>query len=395
MVTAREISVEAFSGGERGIPGGACGLLAAAGNIELLPLISSAGCLQYRARTGAGVTLKGIYRDQPFYIFHVMFRTEGKRKELEAWFTSYGIHLLEREEMVKRKFYYEYDMPRMVKYTVSPPSREEMLEIAKHDDPDRYVTERVMEFNSRFRDDARIFSSSRDSGTFLTAFELADTIKIFEIEKYSSESIDALQVHVRWPTSAGRGLWWGPQPIALFNISGIHNGHLSSDRANARALEQLGIRMQVGTDSEAIFLEVAHLVQEGYSLQEIEWIMAQKFPEELLSMDEEERKRYEELTRHPIYSQFKMSGPSTAIVLVDDILVGITDRDHLRPFAVGEGEDFVILASEERAVISGAYYMGKDVSLFTPEAGKVVGYRIKEGVVERLPLSWRRGYGHP
>lgn len=386
----RELTVDAFSGGEKGVPHGACGLLAAMGKIELMPLIESAACLQYRARTGAGITLKGIYGDINFFVFHIMYRTEGKRKELEEWFLRYGLHLLDREEMVKRKFYYEYDMPRMVKYIVSPPTREEMLELARHDDQDRFVTERVSEFNTLFKDDARIFSSGKRAGTFLTAFELSDTIKIFEIDKYADDDIIALQAHVRWPTSTGRGLWWGPQPIALYNVSGIHNGHLSSDRANSRALEQLGIRMQVGTDSEAIFLEISHLISQGYSLRHMEWIMAQKFPGEVELMKEEERKWYLALTRDPIYSQFKMSGPSTALVLVDDILVGITDRDHLRPFSVGEGEDLVIMASEERAILSGAYLLGKEIDLYTPEAGKIVGYRIVDGKVERLDYSWKR-----
>ncbi len=386
----RGISISEFSGGESGIPPGACGLLAAAGELDVMALLHAAECLQYRARTGAGVTLKGIYGDQPFYVFHVMYRNDDKRKELESWFQQYGIHLLEKEEMVRKKFYYEYDMPRMIRYSVSPPSREEMLEVAKHDDPDRFVTERVKEFNSRFRDDARIFSSSKNMGTFLTAFELKDTIKIFELDKFCTEKVEALLIHVRWPTSAGRGLWWGPQPISLFDLSGIHNGHLSSDRANARALEALGIMMQVGTDSEAIFLEISYLLNEGYSLEEIEWIMAQKFPEEASLMERDKQERYFELTGHPVLSQFKMSGPSTAIVLDGDVMLGITDRDHLRPFAVGETSDLVILGSEERAVVSGAYLLGRDVKLHTPDAGKLVGFKIEGRKVKKLSYEWRR-----
>ncbi len=147
--------------------------------------------------------------------------------------------------------------------------------------------------------------------------------------------------------------------------------------------------MQVGTDSEAIFLEISHLLGQGFSLRDIEWVMVQKFPGEVSLMGEEEREWYMALTRDPVYSQFKMSGPSTAMVLVDDILVGITDRDHLRPFAVGEGEDIVIMASEERAIVSGAYLLGKNIDLYTPEAGKVIGYKIDDGKVERLDYAWK------
>ena len=355
-----------------------------------MPLIRSAGCLQYRARTGAGVTLKGIYHDTPLFVFHVMFRSNHKRKELEKWFTDFGLHLLDAEELVKRKYYYEYDMPRMRKYLVSPPSSEEMLELARHDDADRFIVERVSEFNSRFKDDARVFSSGKGMGTFLTAFQLNDTIRIFDLERFADEDIHALQIHVRWPTSAGRGLWWGPQPIALFNLSGIHNGHLSSDRTNSKALEQLGIRLQVGTDSEAIFLAVNHLIKENFSLEEIEWIMAQKFPGEVSLLSKEDGERYRSLTSHPVYSEFKMSGPSTAIILAEDLLLGITDRDHLRPFAVGEGEGIVLMASEERAILSAAHLLKKEVNLFTPDAGRAVAYSIGNGDVSRLDYSWRR-----
>lgn len=88
----------------------------------------------------------------------------------------------------------------------------------------------------------------------------------------------------------------------------MHNGHLSSDMANARALEQLDIQLTAGTDSEAIFLSVQYLLKQGYSLEEIEWIMCRKFPQELNSMTKEARERYDELMVSPFLYRMKMSG---------------------------------------------------------------------------------------
>src|SRR6056297_2615063 len=94
------VSIREFSGGEEGMPPGACGLLAAIGDFKLEPLLRSAMCLQYRGRTGAGVTLKGLYRDSQFYVFHIMFRNQHKVRELEDVISSWGIHIMETEDLV-------------------------------------------------------------------------------------------------------------------------------------------------------------------------------------------------------------------------------------------------------------------------------------------------------
>lgn len=173
----------------------------------------------------------------------------------------------------------------------------------------------------------------------------------------------------------------------------MHNGHLSSDMANARALEQLDIQLTAGTDSEAIFLSVQYLLKQGgYSLEEIEWIMCRKFPQELNSMTKEARERYDELMVSPFLYRMKMSGgPATAITLVEDTMVGFTDRDHLRSFSVGGINDKVaLLGSEQRAVISAAYFMHEELNMFDPEAGKIVGFNVKDKKVTRLDYGWKK-----
>jgi len=388
--SSRNISVNDFSGGDLGLPGGACGLLAVVGDFSLDALLKAARCLQYRGRTGAGVTLKSLYKNSGFFNFHIMFRSEDKISELDEVLSSMGLRILEKRDMVQRKFYYEYDLPVIMHYSIVPPSPEEMMFREKIDNETEYIAHVVSRFNRQYIDDARIFSSSRYNGTFLTAYELKDTIDIYNIHQFEEHYYDACLIHLRWPTSQGRGLWWGPQPISIGEIAGVHNGHLCSDMSNARALEQLDIMLTAGTDSEAIFLSVAYLLRQGYSLEEIEWVMCRKFPQELSAMTAEKRDRYNELMSDPLLYRMKMSGPATAITMVEDTVVGFTDRDHLRSFSIGVNDKIALLGSEQRAVISAAYFMHEELNMYDPEAGKIVGFNIKDKKVTKLDYGWKK-----
>ncbi len=386
------MDVRTFSGGEEGLPPGACGLLTAIGQFKLGSVLNAAQCLQYRGRTGAGLTLKGVYpyeADNLFH-FHIMFRDPSMITELEGVLENWGWRFEGKNPLIQKKCYNEYDMPKMFHYRVTTPPAEDMLYTDQISDPMMFIRKKVTEFNIKYLDDARIFSSGQDTGTFLTAFQLDDTIKVFDIYQYSDRNLSSVQAHMRWPTSSGRGLWWGPQPIALGNVSGTHNGHLSSDKSNAMALEQLGIALHVGTDSEALFKEINYLVYGGYTLQEMEWIISRKFPNEVALMTDEDRERYTELTADPILNRFKISGPTTAIVQIDDLVVALTDRDHLRPFTIGTNDRITLLASEERAVVAAAFAMGENVKIFNPDAGKLVAFKINNGVPERLAYEWKK-----
>lgn len=380
-----DISVRDFCGGEDGLPYGACGLLAAAGDFSLSALLKSARCLQYRGRTGAGITIKGLYKGNKFYVFHIMYRSHAKVKELESVIESWGVHIIEEQDMIPKRYYYEYDLPIIKRYFVTPPSVEEMMYRERIKDDYEFILRNVSRFNKIFMEDARIFSSSKENGTFLTAFELNDTIKIYDILQYEDHYYEACLIHLRWPTSSGRGLWWGPQPISLGEIAGIHNGHLSSDKSNAIALEQLGIHLHVGTDSEAIFREVDYLLRNGFSMKDIELVIARKFPQEVENMSEDERLRYNMIMQSPILRRMNMSGPATAIVLVGDYLIGFTDRDHLRSFSVGYSDKVVFMGSEQRAIVSAAYFMEEELDkVYDPDAGKVLGFKIEGKSIKML-----------
>lgn len=385
------ISVEEFSGGKNGLPEGACGLLGVAGKFKLSSIINSAACLQYRARTGAGITIKGLYKELNFYVLHIMYRNQYKVLELEKALDEWGIRILEAHDLVARKYYYEYDLPIIKSYYITPPSEDEMMYREKIGDANYYIRNQVTKFNSLYMDDARIFSSSKENGTFLTAFQLEDTVKIYDILQYEDSFYDACLVHLRWPTTRGRGLWWGPQPISLGELAGIHNGHLSSDKANAKALEQLGIQTHVGTDSESIFLMADYLIENNYSLEDIEWILCRKFPQEVEEMEINKQERYYKIINDAILNKMKMSGPATAIVLNDDIIMGFTDRDHLRSFSIGYNDNVAIMASEQRAILSASYFLDESLNeLYDPEAGKIVAFKVENGKIDKLDYSWRK-----
>lgn len=383
------VTVEKFSGGREGVAPGACGLFTAFGKVDLRAALRAAGCLQHRATFGAGVTLKNVYGgDNGVYVVHIMYRDEGLAAQVERELRQEHFYFFgEPEALVEAKWYQKYDMPTLKRYRVMLPPEDEMLRSEHTPDPDDFLLRKVTHFNLKYRDNARIFSSGRDSGTFLTAFTLQDTARIYDLEQYDGDRLTAAQFHVRWPTAySSGGLWWGAQPIAMVDVSGTHNGHLSSDASNRFALEQLGIELHVGTDSEAIFHAIRYLLRSGHTPQETEWVLARQFPQEVDMLPEEEKQRYLEVTRDPILTRLKMSGPSTAIVLVGKKLIGITDRDHLRQFALGVADGTVLMSSEEAPVLTAAYLMGKEVDLSTPEAGKLVCYELADGLVKEVKV---------
>jgi hypothetical protein len=76
--------------------------------------------------------------------------------------------------------------------------------------------------------------------------------------------------------------------------------------------------------------------------------------------------------------------------LVEDTIVGFTDRDHLRSFSIGVNDKIALLGSEQRAVISAAYFMHEELNMFDPEAGKIVGFGIKDKKVTKLDYGWKK-----
>jgi len=107
-------------------------------------------------------------------------------------------------------------------------------------------------------------------------------------------------------------------------------------------------------------------------------------------MAPEKLEKYNELMSDPLLFRMKMSGPATAITMVEDVIVGFTDRDHLRSFSVGVNDKIALLGSEQRAVISAAYFMHEELNMYDPEAGKIVGFSVKDKKVTKLDYGWKK-----
>ncbi len=265
---------------------------------------------------------------------------------------------------------------------MSVPTKDEMMRNAHTSDEYQYVRRIVEKFNMKYNRDARIFSSGKNVGTFITAKELNDTIEIFDLYKYANQPITAFMAHMRWPTSiVSSGVWWGAHPISFLNSSIIHNGDLSSSASNAQGLEAAFVKRSVGTDSEAMLLEVENLlVDRKKNFQQIEWIMCQKFPKELETLDNDERAEYEKELSDPILARYKMSGPSAFVAVINSYVIAGRDRDGLRQLWMGRSEDgkTVIWGSEEKVIYHSAWIAEKNFKAVNCEPGRLVAYKIEE-----------------
>ncbi|MBF0170555.1 MAG: hypothetical protein HQK87_05635 [Nitrospinae bacterium] len=377
--------------GSNGVGPGACGLYAAIGDVHLQASLEAAKTMQERGTFGAGVLLRGIYPKRAnYYAFHVMYRNRDVAKELEPLLEEGKLglrHFGEMEPLVVPEAYRKYDIPEMRRYFMSAPTTDEMMRKQHTTDEKVYVRRVVESFNNKYMGDARIFSSGKNMGVFITAMELADTIEIFDLLQYEDRPLTAIMIHMRWPTSiVGTGVWWGAHPISILNSAIVHNGDLSSAPSNRLGLMGAHVARCVGTDSEAILLEVDDLVgSRSFDYQQTEWVMCQKFPKELNSLSDVEQDAYETFVSDPILARYKMSGPSSFIAMVDNKIIAGRDRDGLRQLWMGRSDDgsTIIWGSEEKVIYQAAWIAGKNFKSVNCEPGRLVAYELNDnGVIE-------------
>lgn len=385
----REITPEDF--GSKGVGPGSCGLYAAIGEVDLMASVTAAKELQSRGTFGAGVMIKGIYPEYAnLYALHVMYRNRHVAAELEPLFTEHKIglrHIGEMESLVKPKMYRKYTLPELRRYFVEPPTSDEMLRREHTDNPDIYVRRLVEKFNTRNNGKARIFSSGKGIGVFITASDLETTVDAYNLEQYARQRISAVMIHMRWPTSiVHSGVWWGIHPISFLNSHMIHNGDLSSAPSNAQGLEAAGVTPMIGTDSEAMLLELDDLlVKRDFDYQKIEWAMCQMYPQEEEQLPEETRKIYIDTVKgNPTLSRYKMSGPSSFVSIIRKNnlarVISGRDRDGLRQLWMGRSNDgkSVIWSSEEKCIYITAFLMGKGFKAANCEPGKITVFELKD-----------------
>lgn len=378
--------ISAADFGADGVSPGACGLYAAIGECHLEASLKAAVTMRDRGTFGAGALLRGIYPKRAnYYAFHVFYRNREIAKEIQPLIEDGRIglrHFGEAEALVTPEAHRKYDLPEMRRYFMSAPTEDEMMR-RQHTKLEAVYVRKVVEgFNRTHIGRARIFSSGKNMGVFITARSLEETIEVFDLPQYADRKISAIMIHMRWPTSiVDSGVWWGAHPIALLNSAIVHNGDLSSAPSNRLGLLCAGVDRSVGTDSEAILLAIDDLIERrGLNYQEVEWVMCRKFPKELDEMDPTERARYEELASDPILTRYKMSGPSSFIALIGDKVIAGRDRDGLRQLWMGRSEDgkTVIWGSEEKVIYQSAWIAGKDFRSVNCEPGALIGYEFDE-----------------
>ncbi|MFW2330924.1 MAG: hypothetical protein ACN4E2_01315 [Nitrospinota bacterium] len=370
--------------GSIGIAPGACGLYAEIGDCHLDASLRATDTMQERGTFGAGVLLRGIYpRRANYYAFHVMYRNRKIATDLERLFEEGKLSVRlygEMEPLVIPEAYRKYDLPVMRRYFVGPPTEDEMRLRAHTSNENAYIRRVVETFNDQYVGDARIFSSGKNLGVFITAMELKDTIEVFELNQYVDRPITAILIHMRWPTSiVESGIWWGAHPISILDTAIVHNGDLSSAPSNRLALRCADIKRSVGTDSEAILLELDNLItHHNFSYEEVEWIICQKFPKELSTLDDNTKAAYYKLVNDPLLNRYKMSGPSSFISLIGNKVIAGRDRDGLRQLWMGESEDKsrVIWSSEEKVIFQSAWMTGENFRASNCDPGKLIAYEF-------------------
>jgi len=373
---------------------GSCGLYAAAGEVDLMASLRAASELQGRGTSGAGVFIKGIYPEyKELYALHVMYFNRDIARELESLFTEHKLglhHIGEMEAMVEASMYRKFSLPELRRYFVDLPTKDQMLRRYLTVDPDTYVRRVVEKFNTTYVGKARIFSSGKNVGTFVTAYDLKTTIEAYSLSKLASRPITAMMTHMRWPTSiVETGVWYGIHPISFINSHIIHNGDLSSAPSNRQGIEAAGVTQMVGTDSEAILLEVDNLLRgRNMSYQQIEWAMCRMYPQEEEKLSEKERGEYEDIFRNnPELGRFKMSGPSSFVSIIrkDGVarVISGRDRDGLRQLWMGRSKDgkTVIWSSEEKCIYQTAFLTGKKYKSVNCEPGKITVFELNESGV--------------
>ena len=372
--------------GSEGVGPGACGLYAAAGEVDLNAALEATKTMQARGTFGAGVLLQGIYPKRAhLYAFHVIYRNRDVRKQLEPLFTDQKLGMRpfgDPEPLATPEAYRKYDLPEMRRYFMAPPTEDEMLRRWHTNSENLFVRMVVEDFNREYMGAARIFSSGKNLGVFITAMQLEDTIEILDLYQYAEKPLSVIMIHMRWPTSiVSSGVWWGAHPINIINSAIVHNGDLSSSPSNRQGLEAESVARSVGTDSEAILLEVDDLlVKRGFSYQQAEWVMCQKFPKELETLDQSELAEYKRILSDPILARFKMSGPSSFVALVGKSIIAGRDRDGLRQLWMGRSEDgkTVIWGSEEKVIYQSAWLAKKNFKSVNCEPGRLIAYEMDD-----------------
>ncbi|MCK4257485.1 MAG: glutamine amidotransferase family protein [Halanaerobiales bacterium] len=291
---------------------------------------------------GGGFAGYGIYPEyKDCYAFHIMAMTKESQNTLEVELSKdFTIELSEEIPTVLTKKI--QNSPILWRYFLT--LKENHIKNLDEDEEQitEFVKSRVLEWNHVLKD-LYIVSSGKNMGVFKGVGYPEDLADFYQLEEYDGYIWTA---HGRFPTNTP-GWWAGAHPLALMDLSVVHNGEISSYGTNKRFLEMNNYYCDLRTDTEVIAYIIDLLNNKHKLPMELVYkVLAAPF---WAKIDKSEDRELLTVLRKT-YESALLNGPFSIIVANPTSMVGFNDRIKLRPMVVGYKGSKVYMASEEAAI---------------------------------------------
>ncbi len=322
---------------------------------------------------GGGFAAYGIYPEyHKYFAFHIMYETKNSMEETETFLEKYFI-VEHSEEIPFQEVSSISSHPLLRRYFVLPKKTEHSPilggKFEKIDD-EEYVVRSVFKINTEI-EDAFVFSSGKNCGSFKAVGYPEDVGKFFKLEDYEAYSWIA---HGRFPTNS-QAWWGGAHPFSLLNSSVVHNGEISSYGINKRFLESYGYPCTSFTDTEVIcYLIDLFNRKKNISFEMTSKILAAPFWKEIEHMALEDKEIHKKI--RTIYSSALLNGPFSIVVAFEGGMFGLNDRLKLRPLVAARSKNRLYLGSEEAAIMESNELNSLD-KIWHPRGGEIVIGRVK------------------
>ncbi|MCD6358495.1 MAG: glutamine amidotransferase family protein [Dehalococcoidia bacterium] len=288
---------------------------------------------------GGGFAIYGLYPEYAdYYAFHIMYLSKDSQNQVES-FLKENFHVVVTDEIPTQPTPAIINPPLVWRYFLEVDMGKCVLQ-----EPDDYVTEKVMQINTCM-DGAFVFSSGKNMGVFKGVGYPEEIAEYFCLNDYQGYLWTS---HGRFPTNT-RGWWGGAHPFNILDWTVVHNGEISSYGINYRCLEQFGYLCTMQTDTEVVAYIIDLLMRKhGLPIEIVAKIMAPPFWDDIERLPQDERELL--IALRQVYSSMLLNGPFTIIIAHQGEMIGFTDRIRLRPLTVGVKGSMLYLSSEEASI---------------------------------------------
>ncbi len=326
---------------------------------------------------GGGFAGYGIYPEyKDCYAFHIMTVTKEGLNKLKEQIEKY-FEIVVSEEIPTISIQKVQNPPILWRYflTLKPSYVQacvnQQLNIEDEELIDEFVKERVLEWNHILKE-VYIVSSGKNMGVFKGVGYPEDLAEFYQLEEYDGYIWTA---HGRFPTNTP-GWWAGAHPLALLDLSVVHNGEISSYGINKRYLEMNNYYCDLMTDTEVIayIIDLMHK-KHKLPIELVYKVLAAPFWHKI---DESEDKELL-IALRKTYESALLNGPFSIIVANSSSMVSFNDRIKLRPMVVGYKGSKVYMASEEAAI---RVVCPEPDKFHFPKAGEPVIARLDQEIAQ-------------